>query len=181
LSKSGQSNLFVQIASGLPAWDTMFRCFGQPRLQYRNVARLNRGEGDAHPRAWPRIRDHALGGENRTSVGDSDPDARSVVEWRGGPNKAAEDAQVLGVRRDLGLGVERRHLYPGDEWETLRAMAVERNGTTVVSENSIPTRDYDGHQDRCRWRLSEQSNRALYSAQSWRFAPVPCDSSPRHR
>jgi hypothetical protein len=119
---------------GLPRRSATFHCFCQPRIQGRNAPRLYRGEADAHSCTWSRIRDLALGGENRPVVSNLEPDVRSGLERRDGLNKAAEEAQVLGVRRDLSPGVERRHLDPGDEWETLRPMALERDdGTSIVS------------------------------------------------
>jgi hypothetical protein len=54
-------------------------------------------------------------------------------EWLRRLDKTAEQAQILIMRPNLSLVIEGGHANPGDESETLRTMALERDdGTSIV-------------------------------------------------
>ncbi len=106
--------------------------FCNPVVQDRETAGLNAGESDSHTRSFAGVDDRPLGGEDRSVVRNSDADPGAVDKRGGGLNKAPAKTQVLGVRRDLSSRIERRDLDPGDEWEALQTMALERDGSTSV-------------------------------------------------
>lgn len=51
---------------------------------------------------------------------------------RRGLDKTAEHAQVLYVRSDFGFAVERRYVDSSNEWESSRAMDLNRDGHTSI-------------------------------------------------
>lgn len=116
--------------------------FRKPFIQNRDTAWLYGGEPDPHPRAFPRIGNPALGGEYRSVVPDPESDLCPVRERPRRLDKTPEQTQILYVRSDVSFRVEGSHLDSGDEWKTLRAMAVERDGRTSIVSRFYSSQRY---------------------------------------
>jgi hypothetical protein len=136
----------------------LFPQFRKPVVQDRNTAWCYRREGDAHSRKFAGVCDSSLGHKHYPVMRDSDRYFRPRRERRRCLNKAAEHAQVLYVSSDLSIAVERLYLHSGHEWESPRAMDLDRNGgTSIFSQQFIPHYASAGRKCQHGWPFSEQS------------------------
>jgi hypothetical protein len=70
----------------------------------------------------------ALGNKDRTVMGDSECDLRSLGKRSRRLNKAPEQAQILCVCGDVSFCVQDCYFDTRDEWETLSAMVLDGDG-----------------------------------------------------